>query len=143
MKKLYINRMRRLIKFLRNLPAENFNFAYVSAGGIKKGVKLGNRECGAVGCAIGWTPRVFPNIVEYAPRSENKFIFVNGVGGPENYRRVAEKLFGIDFSTAHALFTPNCQSLLEGLTDLSIHATSNEVADMLEEFLKTQTTSPE
>jgi hypothetical protein len=135
MKKLHINRMRRLIKFLRNLPADNFSFGCVNNGEINKDINI--QKCGAVGCAIGWTPYVFPKILQYEPGTYHKFCFLKGDANSLDYEATAARLFGLTHFTATRLFTPNSQSTLN-LKNVPFNAEPDEVADMLEKFLETQ-----
>lgn len=93
-------RLLQLADFLLALPAEKFNFNIVSNG------------CGSVGCAMGWTPVVFPHLdiitnnYEYNRRDismpTHNTIYVQG------YRNVAQNIFNITHQDVYGLFVPDC-----------------------------------
>lgn len=102
-------RLLKLADFLDTLEESKFDFSKV--------VSKHDNECGTVCCAMGWTPHVFPEEVEWDP-----FRRYSGVSwgvttntdpdGYENYISVAMKLFDISEEHAEGLFTPRGQHYL-------------------------------
>lgn len=147
MKHFHKKRMQKLIDFLRQMRRKKFDFSLVAA---KK------PSCTTVGCAMGWTPVVFPGLVkftdsDYEPSTiedKNKLfldVATRGQDSVSGYRSVAEKLFGLTSYEAEALFTPNTELIeidengyskdhvLSGLPET---ATPKQVAARLEKFLR-------
>lgn len=54
MNKIQRKRFLRLADYLQRLPARKFNFSIFAQ----------QKTCGTVGCAMGWTPAVFPSLSE-------------------------------------------------------------------------------
>lgn len=136
MKAIHIKRLRKLIAFLRKLPRKRFNFAIIRNEPPK---------CGAVGCAIGYMPNVFPRVFKsFALPSEEGADWTHGVGfrgkGQPNFISVAEWVSGLPYEKAHFLFEPENQFLIDDrLPDLDKDATPKQVARMLEKFIELQT----
>lgn len=123
MTKIHKTRLRKLIAFLRNLPRNKFSF----------GVVREETKCGTVGCAIGWTPEVFPELVSPPRNSESCLLFR---GEARCFKGVASELFGMDFYMAEDLFSTGAQLLVHsGLPLCHCQATPKQVASMLEKFL--------
>lgn len=57
METIHRERLEKLVNFLEELPEEQFYFGLV----IQKWNEA--RTCGTVGCALGWTPKLFPDLV--------------------------------------------------------------------------------
>jgi hypothetical protein len=135
MKQIHIKRLRKLIAFLDALPRKRFNFAIVRNEPPK---------CGAVGCAIGYMPNVFPRTFRSFPVPKNeKDIWTHGVGfrkdGYISFEEVGMWVSGLDFYEAGHLFNPWQQSFVHPeLKDLPETATPKQVARMLEKFIKLQ-----
>jgi hypothetical protein len=121
-----IKRLLKLASFLQKLPDSHFNFGVVR----NRCKKSKENTCGTVGCAIGWTPSVFPELVrlgraELSWRRGGSRLPVMRIGEFKNdpyYESVARGLFGMSKSHAFNLFTPYRQSpadqdyCLEGAT---------------------------
>jgi len=87
------DKLEKLAAFLDGLPSAAFDFTVVRD----------EKKCGAVGCAIGWTPSVFPDEV-----GSTKFgVVLHGkvcMTGEHDFRTVAQQLFGVSRDEADALF---------------------------------------
>lgn len=130
MKPIHKRRLRKLIAFLRRLPRKRFNF----------GVVRNETSCGAVACAIGWMPNVFPRVFkpvsaipcihwthEVTFRGEKYTFFYD----------IAEWLTGLE--RARNLFYPSCQKIVDDrLPNLPKTASPKQVAAMLEKFIRIQ-----
>lgn len=125
-------RLRKLIGFLRQLPPEKFDFASVVEEYEKNG-----HICGTVCCAIGWTPSIFPRIVEWTWCEEWEEANVRNKEGKQvGYQEVAHELFEISGSTARYLFAPGYQKLVHvTLPKVGELATPKRVAAMLEKYI--------
>lgn len=142
MKPIHVKRLKKLIAFLRKLPRKRFNFAIVRNEPPK---------CGAVGCAIGYMPNVFPRVFKSFYRNycdttgvEEGWDWTHGVGfrGQRivSFDGVAEWVSGLELPLASHLFSPGCQTRVHAdLPDLGDKATPKQVAAMLEKFIKLQT----
>lgn len=134
MKPIHIKRLRKLIAFLRKLPRKRFNFAIVRNEPPK---------CGAVGCAIGYMPNVFPRVFKLFEVT-GSCNWTYGVGfrstSHENFYDAAMWVSGLGWCPAGWLFNPMQQQLVhEKLKNLPATATPKQVAAMLEKFIKLQT----
>lgn len=123
-------RMEKLIAFLDVLEPEKFNFDYTVRDWTPS-------HCGAVCCAMGWTPKIFPNEVAWTqsgvamntPRTDHH----RGIG----YDEVASELFGLSYLMAEDLFSPLGQSEIHAdLAHMGFDATPQDVAAMLRKFLE-------
>jgi hypothetical protein len=66
MKALYRKRLLKLADFLDALPREKFDFGVITrvdGKPMREALKAAHERCGTVGCAIGWMPVVFPQLV--------------------------------------------------------------------------------
>ena len=108
-------RLLKLATFLEILPREKFNFNCV----IKR--KPG-KECGSVGCAIGWTPEVFPRLVKWNDPKLNM----------AGYKELATELFDICYDNATYLFAPGDPCVGQ----LPVTATPKMVAKHIRKFVK-------
>jgi hypothetical protein len=135
--KMKTGRLYKLAKFLDNLPEENFDFGVVIdiMGDPTKDI----HSCGTVGCAIGWTPRVFPKLVEYNVMLQA----VQPIGGNkvgDDFVSLGSQLFNICRSESSLLFSTitacpwNKDTNLEGIS--AIHATPKNVAQSIRNFVK-------
>lgn len=91
------DRLEKLAAFLDTLPRKKFRFDRVWRF----------QECGTVGCAIGWTPVVFPHLVRRSAQTSQ--LFYRGKAGRslQSYDGVAAWLFGMSKDDAVRLFTPS------------------------------------
>lgn len=163
MNKIQRARFEKLASFLDTLPRENFNFSLVldtstcpAPASDTKNTRP-SLECGSVGCAIGWTPTVFPRLVEARPDPRNRAfpnLLINkgnGVESTTGVGAVACHLFGlrglVDPEDGHAsweideLFCPGRFALtLKHGTEfrhcLDGNSTPQQVAGMMRDFLK-------
>lgn len=119
-------RLLKLASFLRKLPPERFDFGVV----VKH-----ETSCGTVGCAMGWTPAVFPDLVEWTKDEEAWPLTLTKTGKPTDYDTLASEIFEIGEDDAFSLFTPFNQGCI-GLTRLPSDATPSQVADLIEEYIK-------
>lgn len=140
--KLQDKRLLKLINFLDELPPEKFNFSRE----VTK-AHTNHKQCATVGCAIGWTPLLFPRLVKWNFRpnwtdetyqSDEDFVgfWLKSVG-PTYYREVAEELFGIpkNSSFGSSIFFPGEQRCVDtDLPNCSRDATPQEVATMLRKY---------
>lgn len=65
-------RLVKVIKFLRTMPAEKFDYRYVVVKGgreLLEALAAGHERCGTTGCALGWLPAIFPEFWEYYDRN--------------------------------------------------------------------------
>lgn len=123
--KLGRERLVKMIAYLRVLPEEFFDFSIVASG----------RGCGTVGCVIGHTPNVFPELCSIWKGAESTFS-VCFKGDPMHYAAVGEELFGMDFDVADELFSPDAQEIDDvHLNRVWDDSTPADVADMLQSFL--------
>lgn len=119
----------KLADFLEELPEQDFYFGDV--------VKCGTHECGTVCCAIGWTPRIFPDLVRWrkeCPNGKVDGLEMNGVEA--DYDEVAETAFGIPRGMAENLFCPHAQYCVHGsIKNLNSFSSPKDVAAMMRQFL--------
>lgn len=120
------DRLRQLAAFLLTLRDEQFDFA---------AVRYEKPECGTVGCAMGWTPTVFPDLVRFCNVGGFLGSLVSTTTLDEEttgltcfgFRRVAVALFGMPYSHANDLFQPEHPSPFD-CEELSATASKAEVA---------------
>lgn len=140
------DRLSQLADFLAVLSPDKFDFNNVLVCTTR-----GTIGCGTVGCAMGWTPTVFPALVKICdPRDytgsvryldieatellAEEFGCFDDTGRIFGYTAVAAALFDMDAERAHALFTPRCPSPADDSV-LRISATPKMVADRLRTFV--------
>lgn len=119
-------RLQKLADFLRKLPPERFHFGKVV---------IHETSCGTIGCAMGWTPAVFPELVEWSKGKGTYPLTYCPNGGPVDYDDLASTIFDIDRDDAFCLFTPEHQNELD-MDDLPVNATPSQVADLIEEYIR-------
>lgn len=126
------SRFEQLIQFLKELPPEKFDFGHVVT-------QVSAPYCGTICCAIGWTPKLFPELVRW-PRRAGLPLFVVKDDGSEYYSayyEVAHQLFGLPLDISEALFQPDGQHRVSPLLKKCEASDSpSEVAAMLEVFLE-------
>ena len=114
----------KLIDFLDNLEPSKFYFDDV----VSKYDK--DNECGTVCCAIGWTPAIFPEKVEWY------YLSVKAIDDKyEGYIGVSSDLFDIDELVTQGLFCSKEQRTVHSsLNNLSPYCTPKELATELKKF---------
>lgn len=124
MTKTHIMRLEKLAAFLDKLPRKKFDFSDVVTAFDPE------KYCGTVGCAIGWTPAVFPDLVEWGRNCYGANVFLRAThrGG---YNHVAENLFGVTYDESEKLFSPYCEAC-----PLGVGATPKQVAREIRKFIK-------
>lgn len=106
-------RLLKLAAFLARLPRQKFSYNFC----VKERDKNG---CGTVGCAIGWTPKVFPRLVSWHNKSLNAW----------GYTSIAKHLFGLNTDQIDHLFTPGINN------PLGDRATPRMVSAHIRRFVK-------
>jgi hypothetical protein len=141
LKAIHVRRLRKLIAFLDKLPRKRFNFAIVRNEPPK---------CGAVGCAIGYMPNVFPKVFQSVVNPNHSKVgamegwdWTHNVTFKDRYcdfPDVAAWVSGLESYQASGLFHPDGQSRVHPkLKDLPESATPKQVARMLEKFIQLHT----
>lgn len=122
MQQIHKERLQKLITFLETLNPARFDFGVVM------------NECGTIGCAMGWTPQVFPEIVEW---TEDRNLHLKSSPAKWDwFEEVAQELFGMHKGTAELLFTPQNQSRVHAdLAYCGYSSNPKQIADMLRQFL--------
>lgn len=124
----------RVVKFLRELKPEKFNFGTL------------RHHSGKCACAIGWTPEIFPELnIEIKTNLSSKWLVSNITFNEEKitYLQLACRLFEISQKEAQFLFTPSTltytwEKQYEGnfiSQALQFDASANRVASHIEEFI--------
>lgn len=116
-----MNRERLLIlaDFLDKLPEDEFDFKTV----VNEFDIFG---CGAVCCAIGWTPKLFPDQVKW---NEQQLSCLIDIHGNQMFDDIAARLFDISQDDAYHLFSPDWQPELgEGFRETRQDAKPKDVA---------------
>ncbi len=139
MDNLHAERLMKLARFLYKLPREKFNYAVVIEG---KDIPNDTFSCGTVGCAIGWTPMVFPERFEWRTLKHRVGLFdkadhremTNG-----NFVSTAMDFFDLSSSQVQGLFTPGMQDCI-GMDDMEDNASPKDVAMMIAAFVKKEST---
>lgn len=127
MKAVHVKRLEKLADFLDTLPRQKFDFGTFGKEEGKpfmEALAAGKHRCGTVACAIGWTPAVFPRLMEW----QDGFPAMRESG--ETCFSAAEELFGIDRDESRWLFNPGPSNNLDN------DATPKQVAKHIRKFLK-------
>lgn len=123
----------KLASFLDGLQASEFYFGSVVQ---EYSHRDGEEPCGAVCCAVGWCPVVFPEEVQWTgTTSSSRTLKLTGKPHPLSYEYIAAELFDIGVAHADALFSPNVQGLL-GLEPLFSTASPRDVADTIRAYVE-------
>ena len=137
-------RLLKLVEFLNGLDPSEFQFSSTIDSVDEK------NECGTVCCAMGWTPRVFPDLVEWAPYllrsgalSSITPLLIKLKCGHEishTYPDIAARIFDIPRADAVALFTPAYQHELitkygMPIKNLGSDANPSDVASAIETYV--------
>ena len=128
-------RMLKLADFLETLPTKKFDFSMIRDH--DKDVQyIPPAKCGAVGCAIGWMPTVFPRLCGdwVASKTKNGYTVRDGVWFDD-----AAEVLDIDYSDCTALFTPGGE--VYGLRNLGENTTPKAVARRIRQFVEKYPTS--
>lgn len=118
MNPINFERLEKLATFLDVLPPKKFWFGTLISDMDSKG-------CGTVCCAIGWTPKVFPELVRWGSFG------VETMNGALNFSSVSEFLFGLDTLQTDCLFDPHCPRECP----LPRTATAKQVAAHIRKFI--------
>ena len=135
-------RLHKLANFLDKLPNSHFRFdaiCYIFP-------KSQTNKCGTVGCAMGWTPTVFPKLIgvqkSYHDHDHELTSFFMRTGNVNRdkkqdleYDEAAVKLFGIPGEHARAVFAPGSAGP-QGGPELSGGAHPSSVAKRLRAYAK-------
>ena len=125
-------RLQKLIDFLILLEPNRFNF-----NKVWDGLEDAKGGCGSCGCAMGWTPTLFPDLVQRTVGCYATVEMVDDSDKSYGYERVAQRLFNMDSETARFLFSPEFQSWVhEELPNCGMNAKPAEVAEMLTQYLE-------
>ena len=140
MKAHHIKRLHKLADFLDTVPKKNFDFDRVVFDVDGKPRKDFN--CGTTACAMGYTPLLFPKLVEWtAGEWSGAVIGVIPKGGSpciDSWADAAMELFGIDGGEVDALFWPDANHVRAdiGLPELPEDPTPKQVARNIRKFIK-------
>lgn len=129
MKAIYKKRLLKLAAFLDKLPRKKFNFG---------SIVYSKPKCGTVGCAIGWTPKVFPSLVEWDSRRSPSAVKACGSDN-FGFAEVAMSLFGLSYKEANDLFDPcfvGYQHWTQPVDRVDADATPKQVAASIRRFIK-------
>lgn len=125
--KVQRDRFEKLCDFLEKLPREKFDF-----GTPYDTMPTQEGTCNSVGCAIGWTPSVFPKLVT---RTHHGY-FAWRKEASCTYAGIAVRLFGLPLQTASDLFAPYDEWYIDcELPQCDEDTTPKQVAKMLRKFL--------
>ena len=125
MKHWHKKRLLKLASFLETLHHKKFDFNIV------------RNECGTVGCAVGWTPNVFPRLVKINKKASNSKFNTKFRYGKEkylNYIQVAERSFGLRQYEVNALFL-SWDNTLRKESELPNNPTPRQVAANIRKFV--------
>lgn len=128
------DRLLKLVDFLNNLDEDKFDFEEIV------GDYNNELNCGTLCCAIGWLPRVFPNLVEWSNDASDRLRCVEEEI-EEGFQDVAENVFDLCPHEVSYLFVPNTNqaqraSEIPGFKLLGGEATPKEVARNIVVFIK-------
>jgi len=136
MKEIRSGRLLRLAAYLDKIPPRKFDFSSVWRP----------TECGSVGCAIGYTPKVFPNLIKrkrcdtYQNRIYYHICIDNEV---IDFVTAGMKLFNLSSSESECLFS-SFQTVMPWNTKIVTEdATPKEVAESIRNFVKWRRNNPE
>lgn len=127
MRKINLDNMDKLIKFLKTLKENQFNFREVVSDS-----QLDEEDniCGTVCCAVGWFPAIFKEV-------KWDIFGINMGGGLDDFPGIAEVILGIEEDVSEYLFTPYDQYKVHtDLVQCGKEATALEVVAMLEHFVQ-------
>lgn len=149
--KVRYDRLLKLAKFLDELPEGRFNFG-VSCQTVMadEGPESGH-HCGTVGCAIGWTPAVFPRLIQWRhvrsrlsggfrllqearARARKELEAYSPDLDSVDYVEAAVGLLGMSQDDADALFSPNVDSPADGEA-CADDATPKQVANRIRTYV--------
>jgi len=136
----YAKRLQKLADFLKQLPEEKFDLSSITdlekceykVEFVEKHMLEPN--CGATACAIGWMPKVFPQLVEWKPDSsfdDSDLKVVLRGGSYISDFSVADEVFNLTGSESFYLFDPGYYPRAKK------EQTAKKVAARIEQFIKT------
>lgn len=145
MKAFERKRLEKLAGFLETLPKQKFDFGEIA---VERGLPMaealaaGRKECGTVGCAIGWMPAAFPQAMEWSRTCSTDTLpdVKSRTTGSTDFNAACE-FFGLTRTEANHLFLPLGPLLDEdssGNNGLGYDATPKQVARHIRRFLKTK-----
>ena len=134
----------RLLKgadFMDELPRKSFEFSKVVDFYDEE------KECGTVCCFMGWTPVIFPHLMEWVRDRHNNWDIKFKDGNPnEIWYGLAADLFNISEHDAYILFTPYDADMWSdykksrlkelGLSRLGVNATPKAVAKNIRRYVE-------
>lgn len=141
----------KMADFMETLPPARFDFQAVAhcdmstpcaMGAAVKRAAANPTDCGTIGCVVGHTPQVFPELVEYVLSDVSnglKWLEVRMKDGtcpyPESrrYVAIAAVLFDITPRDAFRLFTPGTGAPQDG--EQLVDATPKEVAARIRSYV--------
>lgn len=125
------SRLLKLADYLDVLPEKQFDFSRVSDSTGEDESK--DYSCGSVGCAVGHTPYIWPELVKF--NGLNLSLLNNSYEETfVNYLNVAMFLFDLDLDDSMFLFSPPGKK--EGDGRLSSNATPKQVSDRIRQFIE-------
>ena len=121
-----VRMMKKLARFVAKLPDTHFDFRITRRScGISD-----DNECGTIGCLMGWSPNVFPDLLSYRgadfhlpPHSKHCVAWYEA----------GAMLLGIPVSDSYNIFTPNKRSPVDG-SILGDSATAKQAAARLLQY---------
>ena len=142
MKAHHVKRLHKLADFLDTVPKKNFDFERVVYD-RGDGPPRKDFSCGTTACAMGYTPLLFPKLVEWAVVGEfnDSVCGVIPKGGnpcTHSWGGAAMELFGIEGLEVDALFWPDANRIRAdiGLSELPKDPTPKQVARNIRKFIK-------
>lgn len=129
------DRLLEMVGFLNDLDEDKFDFSAIVGSVEEKGGRL----CGTLCCAIGWLPRIFPDLVKWSGDSED--CLYSPTGRVEGFIDVAEYVFNLSTEEVAVLFIPDrtneeLDTDIPGFKLLHNNATPKEVATNILLFIK-------
>lgn len=123
------DRLLKLAEFLEQLPSESFDFSsFVDSYDQEK-------ECGSVCCAIGWMPKVFPDLCQWKKFTGFSFsIDIVTIGSNHTGFFAAQEIFDIDDDASSYLFCPRAD-YDDNDVRLPETASAVDVANRIREFV--------
>ncbi len=116
-------RLLKLASFLEKLPKKKFDFNHCV-------LKRNQKGCGTVCCAIGWTPAIFPKLIQWDDECLNNTCFSD----------IGQSLFNISDEDVSVLFVDGFYHQQNGFyhqqNHLTAKSTAKEVAAHIREWVK-------
>lgn len=128
MDKIERERLDTLESFLETLPEDQFYFGSY----VLKQV----HGCASIACALGWTPKLFPELVTWELRPGSMGGYISSKDTGHIGIVVGTELFGVDLETAEWLFAPGAIHSHFGDNLLENSATAKQVAEHIRKYLR-------